>query len=119
MLYFVPTDTCFGLACAFSDPQAYLDLYQLKQRDFAKPCAVLVPDFDWLGRYTTLTAQQISFLEEYPHPFTILTESPPLIAQIEDMKNQHSDFFPNSDRYERIAFRVAHHPSHHDLLSKV
>ncbi|MDO4713712.1 MAG: Sua5/YciO/YrdC/YwlC family protein [bacterium] len=118
MLYFVPTDTCFGLACAVSDPQGYLDLYQLKQRSFSKPCAVLVPDFDWLTSHTPLTSLQITVLQNSSIPFTILTESPSLLRQLTHIKNQHPNFFPNLDHYQYFAFRVAHHPSHHQLLAQ-
>jgi L-threonylcarbamoyladenylate synthase len=75
MIYIFPTDTCFGLACSITEIKDYEKIYKIKKRDFGKPLAILVENFEWLEKYTTLTKEQVNFLKNYKKPFTILTES--------------------------------------------
>ena len=117
MLYILPTDTCYGIWCAFHDKQSYERIYKLKKRSFDKPLAILVESFEWLAKNTELTAEQISFLKKYHRPFTILTQSRPVRAYLE-FSTDEEEAFINKDIYKNISFRVAHHPSHKKLLKK-
>ena len=67
----------------------------------------MVEDFDWLSEHTTLTAEQIEFLEEYEKPFTVLTNSDRVKMYLDYDDPEDGDFL-NSNVYEEIAFRVAH-----------
>ena len=75
MPYLIPTNTCFGLAASIADPQGYNAIFELKNRPHSKPLAILVESFDWLASHTSLTSEQIHFLEHYPRPFSVLTAS--------------------------------------------
>ena len=74
MIYLIPTDTCYGIACEITDSKSYEKIYSIKKRDWSKPLAIMVENFDWLEKYTTLSTEQIEFLKNYEKPFTILTE---------------------------------------------
>jgi tRNA A37 threonylcarbamoyladenosine synthetase subunit TsaC/SUA5/YrdC len=63
------------MACPITEHKDYEKIYKIKKRDFAKPLAILVPNFEWLEKYTILNKTQIEFLKNYSKPWTILTES--------------------------------------------
>lgn len=113
MLYLLATNTCFGLACPVLDPESYHQIYHIKHRSPEKAIAVMVADFDWLAKNTTLTWEQISFLKSYEYPFTVLTESPVL----QQAFNQIQLF--NADRYEKVALRIAHTPEQKALIDQI
>jgi tRNA A37 threonylcarbamoyladenosine synthetase subunit TsaC/SUA5/YrdC len=75
MIYILPTDTCYGLACPLEDKKNYEKIYKMKKRRFEKPLALMVKNFAWLSENTDLTDQQIDFLKAYEKPFTVLTNS--------------------------------------------
>ncbi len=106
MIYILPTDTCYGIACPLEDKKNYEKIYKIKKRSFDKPLALMVQDFSWLRENTDLSDEQVDFLERYEKPFTILTHSTPvwLFLQFGD---EHEEYFINKDVYSRIAFRVA------------
>lgn len=97
MIQCVPTDTCYGLACTLSDSDGYGEIYRLKGRDFKKPLAFLIKDFDSLPAYADLTDSQIEFLRQYTHPFTLL------VAPKRDFRLPS---FLDPDRYIRIGLRI-------------
>jgi len=117
MLYIVPTDTCYGIWCAFHDKDAYERIYKLKKRSFEKPLAILVESFDWLAKNTRLTWEQIEFLKNYHRPFTILTQSSPIRVYIE-FYTEDEEAFINKDIYQYISFRVAHNDVQKKVLKK-
>jgi len=78
MIYILPTDTCYGIACALEDKKSYEKIYKIKKRSFDKPLAIMVEDFKWLRNNTDLTDEQVDFLERYEKPFTVLTNSTPV-----------------------------------------
>lgn len=106
-LFILPTDTCFWIATPLNDIEWYKKIYEIKNRDFDKPIAILVMDFDWLQENTILTNKQIEFLKNYERPFTILTKT---------KKNLISDNIPNKNIYKKVAFRVAHTFMHRSLI---
>lgn len=71
----LPTDTIYGLACNANDPEAIKKLYEIKGRNFEKPVAICVSDYDELRRYgdgNHLSAQLIEKL--LPGPTTIVLQ---------------------------------------------
>ena len=74
MIYIVPTDTCYGLGCGIFDSIGYDTIYEMKKRSKNKPLAVLIPTWKDLFSITNLTQEQRQFLEDYPHPWTLLVD---------------------------------------------
>lgn len=115
-LYIIPTDTCYGLACPIWDSDAYAEIYNLKNRWYDKPLAILVPDFEWLYDNTPLTEEQLNFLSEYKRPFTILTDCSRISMLLEYSDDEMG--YENKEQYKQIAFRVAHSDAQEELLSE-
>ena len=116
-LFFISTDTCFGLGCPMSDDVSYRKIYAIKKRSYDKPLSIMVEDFNWLSQNSDLTSEQIDFLKNYKNPFTILTNSLPVSHWINYEDEEIS--FENRDIYKQIAFRVAHTPAQKKLIKKV
>lgn len=95
MLYILPTDTCYGLAWEFTESD-YLEIYRLKGRDFMKPLAILVEDYDDMKRYIDISDTQIEFLHNYPHPWSFLGKR---ICPIPSWMDEN--------QYEMLSLRVA------------
>lgn len=117
MIYIIPTDTCFWIACGFDDTQSYHRIYEIKKRPLEKPLAIMVESFEWLEQNTELNKQQIDFLKKYSKPFTILTECP-YIKMILNLEQEDFEY-QNKESYEKIAFRVAHNDIQKKLLSEI
>ena len=117
-IYIIPTDTCYGIGCEISDIKSYEKIYKIKKRNFAKPLAIMVPDYNWLTENTYLTDEQINFLENYNSPFTILCDCPAIQALLQfDDDDKH--FYKNKDVYWKIAIRIAHTKGQRKLLQKI
>jgi len=117
MIYILPTDTCFWIWCALDDNISYHKIYDIKKRDLSKPLAIMVSDFAWLEKYTTLNQDQISFLKNYNKPFSIITEcnSIKMILNLEQ-----EDFeYKNKEIYEKFSFRVAHNNIQKKLIKEI
>jgi len=106
-IFLLPTDTCFGIACALDDRTSYHRIYEIKKRGFEKPLAIMVESFEWLENYTNLTPEQIEFLKSYKNPFTVLTHAP-YIEMFVKLEDEQEGGFENAKEYKQIAFRVAH-----------
>lgn len=117
MIYLLPTNTCFWIACPIHDLKSYSWIYKIKKRILDKPLAILVPDFKWLEENTDLTNEQIDFLKNYEKPFTVLTESSSLRLWINYIDDDNNEFI-NRDIYETFAFRVAHNDIQKRLLKE-
>lgn len=117
MIYILPTDTCFWIACALDDTKNYHKIYEIKRRPIEKPLAIMVESFDWLINNTDLTQEQVEFLKEYKKPFTILTEC----AYIKMILNlEQEDFeYQNKEFYKKIAFRVANNEIEKKLINEI
>lgn len=118
MIYIIPTDTCYWIACAIDDIINYEKIYKIKKRSFAKPLAIMVSDFNWLRANTNLKDKQLEFLRNYKKPFTILTDSSPVSLWL-NYENEEWVWFQNRDVYKKIAFRVAHNDSQTKLIKEV
>ncbi len=116
-IYIIPTDTCFGLACALDDKKNYHKIYKIKKRRMDNPLALMVESFDWLEENTDLTLEQIDFLKEYEKPFTILTQSRNVEMYLK-FEDEEEWMFENNDIYDFIAFRVAHNPIQKKLIKR-
>lgn len=118
MIYILPTDTCYGIACPVDDKKSYEKIYKIKKRSFEKPLAIMVKDFDWLGKNTELTEEQIDFLKSYEKPFTILTESSPIRLFLE-YQDENEELIINKDIYKFISFRVANNDFQDEIINQV
>lgn len=115
MIYIVPTNTCFWIACPISEIESYEKLYEIKQRDKSKAIAIMVMDFDYFKENTDLNLNQIKFLEDYENPFTILIDRNKIFdTNLLNIIN----WLSNSEIYKKIAFRVSHTFMHRDLIEK-
>jgi len=117
MIYILPTDTCFWIACPIHDLKDYSWIYKIKKRDLSKPLAIIVPDFKWLKENTELNTEQIDFLKKYDKPFTVLTDSDSLRVWINYIDEDDKEFI-NRDIYEQFAFRVANNDTQKRLLKE-
>jgi len=107
MIYILPTDTCFWMACSIDDIKNYEKIYKIKKRSLDKALAILIPNFEWLERNTILNSEQVKFLRKYDKPFTVLTKSPHVSSWINFVNESENEEFINRAVYEKIAFRVA------------
>gem|GEM_PF-1019717 len=75
--------------------------------------AILIDDFNFFEKNKILSKKQIDFLKNYKNPFTILVSTEKL-KKIGKKKSVLKKILktikklPNSQKYEKIAFRVAH-----------
>ena len=110
MIYIVPTDTCFWIACSLYSSNDYKKIYELKKRSYDKPLAVMVENLDYLEKNTHISPEQKNFLLNYKRPYTILLQT-------------KTDFIPsdipNKLRYKKVAFRVAHLDVQKKLLDMI
>ncbi len=100
MIYIIPTDTCFWLACKVNDIKWYKKIYELKNRDYSKLIAIMLPDFESLEKYAFITDEQIEFLQNYNRPFSILLKP-------KNKDNLINKNIQNYDLYDKISFRIA------------
>jgi len=113
MIYILPTNTCFWIACPISEIENYEKIYEIKERSLEKAIALMVSDFEYLEKNTELNFEQIEFLKDYKNPFTILIDKEKILDKnlLKIIKN-----LPNSEIYKKIAFRVAHNFMHKKLI---
>lgn len=116
MIYIIPTDTCYWIACSLSEIKEYEKIYKIKKRDLSKALAIIVLDFNWLEKHSDLTKEQIKFLQNYKKPFTILTNSDYVKIWI-NFENEN-EMFPNKDIYKKIAFRVVNNEIQKKLIKE-
>lgn len=117
MIYLLPTDTCYWIACAISETDEYKRIYEVKKREYSKPLAIMVDSFKWLEENTSLNSKQIEFLQNYKNPFTVLCESDNLKHWI-NYEDEDWYVFENHDKYELIAFRVANLKEQKELIKE-
>lgn len=106
MIYIIPTDTCFGLACSIDDANWFKMIYDIKWREFNKPLAIMVNDF--LIFENILNTKQIEFLRNYHRPWTLLIDS--------NLHTLPSNYKQNTSEY--IALRVANNDIEKELISE-
>jgi hypothetical protein len=65
----------------------------------------MVDDFSYFENFTKLSEKQIDFLKNYENPWTILIDKEKILDKnLLEIINS----LPNSEIYQKIAFRVAH-----------
>ena len=116
MIYIIPTDTCFWIACSISDKKNYEKIYKIKKREYSKPLTIIIENFNWLEQNTDLTKEQIKFLKNYKKPFTILTNSDYVKIWL-NYEDEEGGFI-NKDVYKQIAFRVANNNIQKKLIKE-
>ncbi len=112
-LFIIPTNTCFWIACPISKIESYKKIYEIKNRKFSKPLAILCDKIDYFKKNTLLTEKQLNFLANYKKPWTILIDKEKI--KDKELLNQIKQL-PNSNLYKKIAFRVAHNFMHSKLI---
>jgi len=117
MINFIPTDTCYWIACPISEIENYERIYKIKKRSYNKPLAVMVQDFNWLESNSTLTHEQVTFLKNYDKPFTVLTDCSAISHWINF--EEEDICFRNRETYTRIAIRVANLDIQKKLIKRV
>lgn len=118
MIYLIPTDTCFWLASPIDDIKLYEKIYKIKKRTLEKPLPIMVKDINWLKKNTTLTPEQIKFIQNYKRPYTILTNSPSISVWL-NYETEKWEGFRNRELYKKIAIRVANNTAQKDLIGKI
>ena len=115
MIFILPTNTCFWIGCFVNDISSYKKIYTIKWRDFKKPMAIFLDNFEKLQKIASLTEEQINFLKKYERPWTILVDK----TKIQDKKLlKKSELLPNAQEYKKLAFRLAHNFMHWKLINK-
>lgn len=118
MIYILPTDTCYGIACSIDDIKSYEKIYKMKNRDFNKPLAIMVKDFKWLNSNTDLSLEQIKYLKDYKKPFTILTNSDSISLWL-NFQDENGVWFINRDEYKKVAIRIANNETEVSLIQDI
>lgn len=80
------------------EEQDYAMIYDLKGRSFKKQLAFLVRDFAMLEEYAHITPQQILFLKNYPHPWSVV---------LPRKQSYQLPSFLDAKQYANISFRLA------------
>lgn len=75
-----PTDTVYGVGCMVDDIEAIHKIYDLKNRDYSKPLAILTPD-NKIDKYVKQVSKKaLELMNEYwPGALTIIYEKSDLI----------------------------------------
>lgn len=118
MIYIIPTDTCFGIACSIEDKTSYDKLYKIKGRPKSKPLAIMIDDFSHLS--SLLSEKQINFLKKYNRPWTILIDRQKFFS-FEKLSRKIfiENKILNSKNYSKIAFRIANNKTQKKLISEI
>lgn len=104
-----PTDTVYGIGAMITDMEAIEKIYQLKQRDFQKPLAILAATKEDILPYIETPSVQIWALMEqhWPGPLTIVFRKSKAVS---DQLTRGLD---------TIGFRIPNEPVALQLLKQV
>lgn len=114
MIYLIPTDTCFWLACSVKDKKWYEKIYELKWRDFQKPLAIMIENIGLLNN--CLNIEQLNFLSKYKSPWTILTNND---ERILNLCLPEKILKKNDKKYQKMAIRIANNEVQKKLIKKI
>lgn len=93
-----PTDTVYGVGCIYNDEVAIKKIYELKNRDYSKPLAILTPSSD-IAKYITSESEKANELMDkyWPGALTIIFKKSNLIPDIATSNKDTVGFrMPNS-----------------------
>ncbi len=78
-----PTDTVYGLGCQIDDIDAIKKIYEIKNRDYSKPLAVLAPNND-IGKYVeNVNKKAKDLMEKYwPGALTIIFNKSDIVSDL-------------------------------------
>ena len=87
-----PTETCYGLACDITNPEAVARLFELKRRPPQSPVSALFPSLDEAKKYVEWTDAAEPYARRLPGPLTLILPlkidaSMPLFATPSGTKN--------------------------------
>lgn len=104
-----PTDTVYGIGAMITDIEAIEKIYQLKQRDFQKPLAILAASKEDIFPYIEMPSNQVlELMDKYwPGPLTIVFRKSKAVS------NQLTRGL------DTIGFRIPSEPSALKLLKQV
>lgn len=102
-----PTETCYGLGCDATNPEAVKKLFAIKERPENKSVLVLVSDVEMIKKYVQWSPVLEELARKYwPGPLT-------LVAKIE---NKNIDLAPGVVSEDHtMAFRITDHHFAYDL----
>jgi len=96
------TETCYGLACDLTNPQAVQRLFVLKQRLLNQPVSALFPSIDEAKRYVEWNERAKELARKFlPGPLTLI-----LLSRRE---TPHT-LFPIPEGAATVGVRVSSHP---------
>ena len=71
-----PTDTLYGIGCDAADSRAVQKVYDLKGRDYSKPCSVICPGLDAIDQSVKLTPEAKKLVSQLiPGPYTFVAKA--------------------------------------------
>lgn len=99
-----PTDTVYGVGCIIDDNVAIHKIYELKQRDYSKPLAVLAPNKDISKYVKSISKEAKELMEKYwPGALTIIFDKTDLISPLVTSNMESVGLrVPNSDIAQKI-----------------
>ena len=102
-----PTDTVFGVGCMVDDLEAIKKIYEMKNRDYSKPLAILCPNKDINKYVLNISDLANELMEKYwPGALTIIFKKSSLINDLVSSNLDTVGFrMPNS----KIALSVLNH----------
>lgn len=104
------TETCYGLACDLSDPEAVTNLFGVKQRPLTHPLSALFFDVAHAKQYVEWNTEAQAIADaSLPGPVTVI------LPLREDALRQ---LFPLPEGHPTIGVRISPHPAAQALLKK-
>ena len=68
-----PTDTVYGIVCLFNDLEAIKKIYEIKQRDYSKPMAILCSDIPTVrSLIAENTNLETNWIKHWPGKLTLI-----------------------------------------------
>ena len=71
-LIIYPTDTVYGVGCLMNDPEGIEKIYQMKQRDYGKPIAVLCANMSQVKAISDFPDYAEKYADHWPGALTII-----------------------------------------------
>ncbi len=106
------TETCYGLACDLTNPQAVKQLFELKQRPIDMPVSALFSSVEHAKQFVTWTDRAQELADEHlPGPLTLILPANPL--------SPHILYVVPEEESDSIGVRISSHPVAQQLVEKI